>query len=130
VWATARDSAASTASIAWNGLDEAGWRARGEQLLGWCEAVRARPPAERQKNRQVEYDVCAQAGRAAENANAQEPPLFRPVGGTPVNYGYYAAASTAFGDRALVDHTSDEALRNSVSFYVGELDKKALPIAP
>lgn len=129
VWAQAREAASIIASTRWDGLDEAGWLERAGQMVEWCQAVRERPVGERQQHKQVEYDVCAQAGRATENANASGPPHVVAIGSTAANLGYWGAASTAYGDRALLQNTTDTAIKNAVAWYVQQIESGALPLA-
>lgn len=129
-WTQARDAAAAVTALAWNDLTEAQWAVKAADLLGRCEALRSRPVPERQKNRQVEFDVCAQAGRAAENANAPAPPLFQVVAGQTVNRGFYLAATVAKGDPGMLSRMPDETLRGSIAWYVQQIDAAALPVTP
>ena len=97
-------------------------------LLPLCETLRGRPTTERQANRQLEFDTCAEAGRAADNAGAQGAPLFRPVNGTTANWGYYLAGASAKGDPTLVSLAKDETIKSRVGWYLQQITAGALPM--
>jgi hypothetical protein len=126
-WAAARAEIDAVKGKAFDAMPADQWKAVGARMLPVCEAARGRPEAERRANRQLEYDVCAHAGFAADNAGTQEAPLFRAVGGKQVNWGYYLAAATARPDPTLVTRTADETVRGAVSWYVDQLKAGAFP---
>lgn len=127
VWQTARQESAAIAILAWNAHDEAGWSEVATAMLGWCDALAARPIQERRLNKQIEFDTCVQAGRAASNAGASAPPLVRDVNGTPIVVGYWAAVILANGSDDLIAHLRDVEVRNTLTWYLQQLRKGQLP---
>lgn len=103
------------------------WATHATALLSSCEALRARPAAERLKGKQVEFDACGEAGRAADNAGAQTAPLFRPLNGTNANWGYYLAGALAKGDPTLVPGSKDETIKSRVGWYAQQIVGGVLP---
>lgn len=126
-WAAARKEVEGVRGRPFDALPADQWGTIAGRMLPLCESVRARPEAERRTQRQAEYDVCALAGFAADNSGSQEAPLFRSVGGKPVNWGYYLAAATARPDPTLLTRTADETVRNAVTWYVEQLEAGAFP---
>ena len=127
VWGAGRADASAAAATQWGQKDEAGWLALADGLLARCDELAARPPAERSKNRQVEFDVCSQAGRAASNAGATGEPHVRELGGQPITVGYWAAATLGNTDDMLVRNCRDEELKNTLGWYVTQIRKGAIP---
>jgi hypothetical protein len=127
-WAQARDRVAQVASKPFEGLPAAEWTNHAGALLPLCETLRTRPVAERSKNRQLEFDTCAQAGRAIDHAGIETAPYFRQVGSTPVNWGYYLAAGLAKGDPTLASFAKDEEMKSTVTWYLQQINSGALPL--
>lgn len=127
VWATARTAVDLTATTKFDGLTADQWSAAAQGLLPLCEQLRARPTAERQKSRALEFETCAEAGRAAENSGRQDPPAFRPVGAQLVNWGYYLAAAAAKIDGTLLVNARSEEIKGAVGWYVQQLQAGTLP---
>jgi hypothetical protein len=127
VWATARMEASSAGSLQWGQRDEAGWGTLASELLARCDELARKPPAERSKNRQVEFDVCAQAGRAASNAGLTADPHVREIKGQPVVVGYWAAALIAQSDDMLVQNCRDAELKNTLAWYLTQVRKGEIP---
>jgi hypothetical protein len=127
-WAQARDRVTQVASKPFEGLPAAEWTTHANALLPLCEALRTRPVSERSKNRQLEFDTCAQAGRATDHAGIETAPLFRQVGSTPVNWGYYLAAGLAKGDPTLVSYAQDEEMKGTIGWYLQQINSGALPL--
>lgn len=124
--ATARDAAGAAATLPWNGLTEA----KAKELLDLCRQTAARPTAERITNKKVEFDVCAQAGRAIDGAGLQADPYTLSLQGQTVNAGYYAAALLANGDDLLLATYADEEVRGAIQWLVTQIRKGFLPSAP
>jgi hypothetical protein len=103
------------------------WAKSAAALLPLCEQVRSRPTTERQKNRTLEFETCAEAGRAAENLGPQAAPYFRPVGAQTVNWGYYLAGASARADPTLVGFAKDPEIKSAVGWYVSQLEAGKLP---
>lgn len=127
VWATARVEASEAAALQWGQRDEAGWATLASSLLGRCDELARRSPTERSRNRQIEFDVCAQAGRAASNAGATGDPHVREVKGQPLVVGYWAAALIAQSDDMLVQNCRDAELKNTLSWYLTQVRKGEIP---
>jgi hypothetical protein len=128
-WAAARVEASDAAATQWGALDEAGWTSLADRLLARCDGLAQRPPSERSRNRQVEFDVCAQAGRAASNAGVAGDPHVREIKGQPVVVGYWAAAAIAMSDDMLVQHCRDAELKNTLAWYLTQIRKGEIPAA-
>ncbi|MCA9490064.1 MAG: hypothetical protein KC621_09075 [Myxococcales bacterium] len=125
-WAAARDSASAAANLPWNGLTQV----KAAELLDLCRQASSRPPAERIANKKVEFDVCAQAGRAIDGAALQTAPYSLSLQGQTVNAGYYAAALLANGDDLLIATCADEEIRGAVQWLVTQIRKGFLPAVP
>ncbi len=125
LWATASAAASSAASspISALGAETA------NQLGALCEQLAARPVAERISKRKVEFDTCAQAGRAADAAGLEGAPYFVELRGQTVNAGYYAAATLANTDDLLLQNLADLEVKNSIEWLVGQIRKGALPVS-
>ncbi|MEZ4238460.1 MAG: hypothetical protein R3F59_20370 [Myxococcota bacterium] len=126
-WATARTEVDAVKGRAFDAIPPAQWKAVADKLLPLCERLRGRPDTERLKNRQLEYDTCATAGFAADNAGAPAEPLFRPLAGQQVNWGYYLAAATARPDPTLLTRTADQTVRSSVQYCLDQLKSGKFP---
>lgn len=126
VWATARDAASAAANLPWNGLTQL----KAQELLDLCRQTASRPPPERIANKKVEFDVCAQAGRAIDGAGLQTAPYALTLQGQTVNAGYYAAAQLANGDDLLLATCADEEIRGAVQWLVTQIRKGFLPAVP
>lgn len=127
-WADARSRLALVQGKAFEAMPATDWGTHAAALLPLCEALRKRPVPERQKNKQVEFDTCAEAGRAADHAGTQQPPHFRMVGSTNANWGYYLAAGLAKADPSLVNFTKNEEIKGTVSWYLQQITSGALPL--
>lgn len=127
VWGTARNEASEAAALQWGSRDEAGWTSLADSLMARCEELGRKPPTERSRNRQVEFEVCAQAGRAASNAGATGDPHVREVKGQPLMVGYWAAAAIAVADDMLIKNLRDEELKNTLTWYLTQIRKGELP---
>jgi hypothetical protein len=127
VWASARQETAGVAILAWDARDEAGWTEIATAMLGWCDALVARPIAERRTNKQVEFDTCVQAGRAASNASLSGPPHVKEINGTPIVVGYWAAVLLANGSDDLIRNMRDAEVRNTLTWYLQQLRKGQIP---
>lgn len=126
-WAAARTEASEAAALQWGARDEAGWSSLADTLMTRCDELARKAPTDRSKNRQIEFDVCAQAGRAASNASATGAPHVREVKGQPVMVGYWAAAALAVADDRLIANLRDEELRQTLSWYLQQIRKGELP---
>lgn len=126
VWATARDAASSAATLSWDALTQP----KAQELLDLCRQASSRPPPERIANKKVEFDVCAQAGRAIDGAALLTAPYTLSMQGQTVNAGYYAAAQLANGDDLLLVTCADEEVRGAVQWLVTQIRKGFLPAVP
>jgi hypothetical protein len=126
-WTTARTAVDAVSTKPYSALPPDQWATQAQTLLGLCETLRARPTTERQKNRPLEFDTCAQAGRAADASGQQTAPQFSTVAGKSVNRGYYLAGATAKADSTLVDFCKDAEVKSAVGWYVQQLQSGALP---
>jgi hypothetical protein len=126
-WAAARERVAGVAGKPATAFPAADWSQRATALLQSCEALRARPAVERIANRALEFDTCAEAGRAADHTGTQVAPLFRPAGATTANWGYALAASVARTDPNLITAHRDETIRSRVGWYLQQLSSGAMP---
>jgi hypothetical protein len=126
-WGQARAEASEAAAAQWGAYDEAGWLELADRLLSRCDELARKNPMERSKNRQIEFDVCAQAGRAASNGSASAEPLVRQLKGNPVIVGYWAAAAIAVADDSLVANLRDAELKNTLTWYLQQLRKGEIP---
>jgi hypothetical protein len=127
-WTAAKSAVDGVVGKAYDALPVDQWTAAAGKLLGLCEQLRARPVPERQKNRTLEFETCAEAGRAADNLGAQAAPYFRPVGAQTLNWGYYLAGATAKTDPTLVGSARDEEIKGAVGWYVQQLQAGSLPM--
>ncbi len=130
VWSRGKRLGDEAAALKWNELDEAQWVERAAALVALCDLALSRPTAERREHQDAEYRVCSQAGRASDNANANDAPRFREVSGQTVNWGYYVAAAAATGQAMLLEHEPDKQLVQAISQYIGLIKSGKLPAAP
>lgn len=127
-WVAAKDAMAPVVGKAFEAMSETEWASNAGRLLVLCETLRSRPSAERMKNRQVEFDTCAQAGRAADNVTGEPEPLYRSLAGTRVNWGYYLAGAVAKGDPTLVSLAKDATIKGSVGYFLQQITSGGLPM--
>lgn len=121
-------AAEAVAAIPWNALTAQQWREKADELRELATAIEKDRDLADPKVQAVLFDLWAQIGRAAENANDPSPPYYGKVGETTMNLGWYYAASLAHKDADLMARLdSSPDVKASVAYYKTKIADGKVP---
>lgn len=118
------DKVDEIAGVPWNARRPEEWGLIAQDLQATAEQIWF---VDRVNLREPLFLLYAQIGRAAENQNHPAPPFYEQIGNFAVNYYFYAAATLAFQEPALMSKLTDQEVNGSITYYLQQLQQGSFP---